>query len=151
MCIRDRCLAEDLMAGFYYRSLQVATSVLHKCKIGYCRSSWKDKCKRRLPCETLEPEMRFDSNIQRVIHQRRNLYDDARVTSHSPELLLRTGMNIQINVHHPDDAHQSLATCVVERLRSFGLSISWRNANSSNNGFGVSTLAHMFVMPWCKT
>ena len=118
------CLAEDLMAGFYYRSLQIATSVLHKCKIGYCRSSWKVKCKRRLPCETLEPEMRFDSNIQRVIHQRRNLYDDARVTSHSPELLLRTGMNIQINVHHPDDAHQSLATCVVERLRSFRLSIS---------------------------
>ena len=112
------CLAEDLVAGFYYRSVQIATPVVHMCKIGYCRASWKDKCKRGFPFETMEPAMRFDEQIQRVVHQRRNLYDDARVNSHSPELLLRTGLNIQINVHHPDDAHKGLAICVIEVIPS---------------------------------
>jgi len=48
--------------------------------------------------------MRFDDEIQRIVPQRRNLHDDAKVNTHSLELLVRTGMNIQINVHHPEDA-----------------------------------------------
>ena len=108
------CIPEDIVAGYYYRALQTAIPVIHMCKVGYCRASWKDKCKQRFPCDRVEKEMRFDESIQRVVHQRRNLHDDARVISHSLDLLLRTGMNIQINVHHPDDAHKGLVFWVVE-------------------------------------
>lgn len=103
------CTVEDLVAAFYYRTVQTATSVIHTCKIGYCRSAWNSRCKRHLPWTSVENLMRFDDEIQRIVPQRRNLADDARVNTHSLSLLLRTGMNIQVNLHHPDDALAGLS------------------------------------------
>ena len=101
-------MVEDLVAGFYYRTLQIEMPVIHVCKLGYCKTSWKSPCKRNLPTTQIEPQQRFDETLQRVIAQKRHLEDDARVLTHSVPLLARTLMNIQINQHHPNDAHGGL-------------------------------------------
>ena len=102
------CSVEDLVAGFYYRTLQIEMPVIHTCKLGYCKASWNSPCKRNLPATEIEPQLRFDNNVGRAVAQKRHLDDDARVLTHSVPLLARTLMNIQINQHHPEDAHGAL-------------------------------------------
>ena len=108
---------EDLLAAYYYRSLQVH-QVVHVCKLGYCRASWASKCKFHLPWETVVEGLYLDDELQRQIPRRSNLDDDAWIKVHSLPLLVRSLMNVQTNQHHPHSGHRSLGYSLKYQLKT---------------------------------
>ena len=113
----DPMLLEDLLSADYYRNLQTS-QMIHVCKLGYCRASWADSCKFRLPSEEVVEVMHQDDDSGRMAPRRSNLADDAWVKVHSLPLLVRSLMNVQINQHHPDDCGRGLSYSLKYGLKS---------------------------------
>lgn len=102
-------LLEDLIAGYYYRSVQTHTSVVHSCKLGYCRHSPASPCKRGFPFTNLLQQEKFDEASERLHLVRRNLLDDAYVRGHTLYSILSTLMDVLIQTFSPEDAAPALA------------------------------------------
>ena len=100
-------LLSDLLLGYYLRRLQ-HSFMTHTCCIGYCRHSWNEPCKFGLPSTEVVTQMRTDDNAVRMVPRRTNLDDDAFNKTTSLAVLALTGMNVQINQHHPHGGHKGM-------------------------------------------
>ena len=100
-------LISDILLGYYIRRLQLSV-VSHVCCIGYCRQSWNEPCKFGLPATEVVTQMRTDDDAVRMVPRRTNLDDDAFNKTTSLAVLALTGMNVQINQHHPHGGHKGM-------------------------------------------
>ncbi len=82
------------------------------------RSSWSERCRFNLPWSIVETCIGQDDQKTRTVSRRSNLDDDAWVKVHSLPLLVRSLMNIQINLHHPDDCSRGLSYSIKYELKS---------------------------------
>ena len=100
-------LLSDILLGYYIRRLQLSV-VSHVCCIGYCRQSWNEPCKFGLPATEVVTQMRTDDDAVRMVPRKTNLDDDAFNKTTSLAVLALTGMNVQINQHHPHGGHKGM-------------------------------------------
>ena len=128
----------DLLSGYYYRRLQLEVAP-HVCKMGYCRASWNDKCRLNLPWPDFVETMYQDDTLGRMIPRRANLLDDAYAKTVSLELLVRSGMNVQINQHHPMDTNRGLL-----------YSINYETKPEPRTGMTVKNCSDDFVIQYFK-
>eukprot|EP00973_Karenia_brevis_P027225 3756191-Karenia_brevis.AAC.1 len=104
---------DDLLAGYWVRHLQ-ASIVVHVCMIGYCRMSWNSPCK---PETEVVESMCEDNENLRMRPRKTHLRDDAYNKVTQLSALVSSGMNVQINQHHPHGAHNGLLYHVKYQLK----------------------------------
>ena len=119
---------DDIIACYYFRALQCALFP-HTCKLGHCRASWADPCKRGLPVTTTCFNMKQDDETERQEYVRRHLPDDAWIAPHILEFLVDTLDNVQTNAHHPDDAAKAQGYALKYQMkREPQISLAMKNA-----------------------
>ena len=105
----------DLLAAYYVRRLQIDV-VPHVCMIGYCRKSWNDKCKYNLPETEVVETLSQNDELVRMRPRKTHLRDDAWNKVTQLDVLAETGLNLQINQHHPHGAHKGMLYPVKYRI-----------------------------------
>ena len=69
---------KDAIAAYYFRKLQIQWMV-HSCRLDYCKKN--GPCRFFFPFTEEVQEQQYDSRIERMVHLRRHLEDDAYVSS----------------------------------------------------------------------
>ena len=123
----DAMTLDDIIVCYYFRALQSGVFP-HTCKLGHCRKSWSEPCKRNLPATETCFSMKQDDETERQCYVRRHLPDDAWMVPHILEILVATLDNVQTNAHHPNDAGRGQGYALKYQMkRAPQLALAMRN------------------------